>query len=447
MSFKTITIELRDLAQDSYLRNDVKFHYFLYSSNWNLFNSQNKLIKLKDILEDDYNLFKYKDGEEYKGIPTGQTYIDEDGEIIDYQIVTKNDHPGRLKYRISDENILISSLRLAKSPALLFENKNLSNYIFSNGYYIFKINKNWNKKFILYLLRTKRLKSILDNHIYRGIGISAYKKEDLLKIKIPLIPKSAQDQIVAQIEPIEQEIKNLKSQIKDPKEIINQVFARELGFDLEKFKEAKKEKFFKVEFFFLAKDDDLKLNVSSTKFVKNNFKIAGVRYYKIKDVSKDIFAGGDMPKDYSNEKDEIYKYPIFSNGKQRLGLIGYTTEARVKEKAVTISARGTIGFAVTREEPYFPIVRLISIIPDENKILCKYLEHIINFLDIEKSGNTIAQLTTPMVEKIKIPLPDIPRQQKIVNEIKTKLDKQEEIKKKIEKLRNKIDKIIERSIK
>ena len=55
----------------------------------------------------------------------------------------------------------------------------------------------------------KRLKTILDNHIYRGIGISAYKDSDLRNIKIPFVSKDRQDQIVAQIEPIERKIKEL----------------------------------------------------------------------------------------------------------------------------------------------------------------------------------------------------------------------------------------------
>ena len=71
---------------------------------------------------------------------------------------------------------------------------------------------------------------------------------------------------------------------------------------------------------------------------------------------------------------------------------------------------------------------------------------VINFLIIEKSGNTIAQLTTPMVENIKMPVPNLKKQQKIVDEIKTELDKQEDIKSKIESERNKIDEIIEESV-
>ena len=121
---------------------------------------------MENILSDDYTLFDYQEDEEYKGIPTGQTYLDEDGYIREFQPVTAENHPGRLKYKVSNDNILISSLRLAKSPALFFENEDLSEYVFSNGFYIFKVNDDWNNKFVLYILRTKKLKRILDNHIY-----------------------------------------------------------------------------------------------------------------------------------------------------------------------------------------------------------------------------------------------------------------------------------------
>lgn len=156
MPLRQFTTDFRELGKDPYLRNDEKYHVFLNFSNWNLFNVKNKnLVSLKDILINDYHNFEYEEDEEYKGIPTGQTYLDEDGDIREFQPVNAENHPGRLKYKVSNDNILISSLRLAKSPALFFENEDLSEYVFSNGFYIFKVNDDWNNKFVLYILRTK----------------------------------------------------------------------------------------------------------------------------------------------------------------------------------------------------------------------------------------------------------------------------------------------------
>ena len=118
---KTLNINFFDISSDMYLRNDVKYHNFLNDIGWNIFNVKN-YIKLKEILISDYEKFILQDNEEYYGIPTGQSYIDEDGYIIDNQLITKGEHPDRLKYKINKDNILISSLRLARSPALNFEN-------------------------------------------------------------------------------------------------------------------------------------------------------------------------------------------------------------------------------------------------------------------------------------------------------------------------------------
>jgi len=247
MGLKTFTITVAELSKDCHLRNDEKYHSFLHYSSWNIFNSKsNKLIPLRDILNEDFNLFEFQEDEDYKGIPTGQTYLDEDGYIKEYQLVTQDNHSDRLKYKVLNENILISSLRLARSPALYFENEDLSKYVFSNGFYIFKVNKEWNIKFILHVLRSKKLKYILDNNIYRGIGISAYKKDDLLKIKIPIKSKQNQDKIVAQIIPIEKKIKKLKSQVKDPEEILNNIFAEEFKLDLKKIDIVYKKKYFSI---------------------------------------------------------------------------------------------------------------------------------------------------------------------------------------------------------
>ena len=65
---------------------------------------------------------------------------------------------------------------------------------------------------------------------------------------------------------------------------------------------------------------------------------------KLGDVCKEIFAGGDVPKDkFSKTKTNVYPIPIFANSEKDAGLYGYTDKARVFEEAVTIAARGTIG--------------------------------------------------------------------------------------------------------
>ena len=85
-------------------------------------------------------------------------------------------------------------------------------------------------------------------------------------------------------------------------------------------------------------------------------------------IAKEIYAGGDKPKDISKVQDDEYLYPVFANGYENEGLQGYSKSYRTGDNAVTISARGTIGYSFIRNEKFTPIVRLITIIPTE---ICK----------------------------------------------------------------------------
>jgi type I restriction enzyme S subunit len=477
MALKQFNVDFLKLSKDMYLRMDEKYHIFLNSSNWNLFGSKNKnLIPLKDILLDDYNLFNYEDGEEYKGIPTGQTYLDEDGEIKDFQLVTKEDHPGRLKYKVSNDNILISSLRLAKSPALYFENQDLSDYVFSDGFYIYKVKEGWNRKFVLYVLRTKKLKNILDEHIYRGIGISAYKDDDLKKIKIPLIPKTTQDQIVAQIEPIEQKIKNLKKTVKEPQEIINKVFAREFGFDENLYNEFGKGmtagtqiaqnrtlRVFETDFKELARSKIIRF---STRFHNPPTKklmdlLDSIDTLQVKDViSEDIHRGASPKYDTDGE------IPVVKTGHLKNGYIeisqdefvnqdfyDLSTRSQVKKGDILIASTGKVSLGkidLLEDDQDLVADGHVSIIRiNEEKynplFFTYFFRSILGYFQIERDftgATNQVELYANEISNFQIPDIDLQTQQKIVDEIKAELDKQEEISKKIEIERNKIEEII-----
>ena len=134
----------------------------------------------------------------------------------------------------------------------------------------------------------------------------------------------------------------------------------------------------------------------------------------IADVCKEIFAGGDVPKDaLSYEKTAEYNVPIFSNGEKNCGLYGYTNNARVKEPSITVSARGTIGYTAIRTEPFVPVVRLITLTPKSEVIDLDYLFYATQNYKFEGSGTSIPQLTVPILKKYKFPLPEMSHQKAI----------------------------------
>ncbi|SOD14330.1 restriction endonuclease subunit S [Pedobacter xixiisoli] len=131
----------------------------------------------------------------------------------------------------------------------------------------------------------------------------------------------------------------------------------------------------------------------------------------------ELSAGGDVPKDnFSETQTEKYQIPIYANGEKNNGLYGYTNTAKVLKPSITVSARGTIGFAVKRIKPFFPIVRLIVVTPNDLKELSlDYLDYALRKIDFKHSGSSIPQLTVPMIRDYEIPLPEIAEQKLIVS--------------------------------
>lgn len=130
-----------------------------------------------------------------------------------------------------------------------------------------------------------------------------------------------------------------------------------------------------------------------------------------------ISAGGDVPKDsFSKTKTDLFNIPIISNGIGDNALYGYTNIEKIIEHAVTVAARGTIGYAEYRDYVYYPIIRLLTIIPNNTSYLnTKYLYYVLQNqqYDVPKTG--IPQLTSPMVKKVSIPIPPLEEQQRIVS--------------------------------
>ena len=84
----------------------------------------------------------------------------------------------------------------------------------------------------------------------------------------------------------------------------------------------------------------------------------GWAWCRLTEITFEIFAGGDKPENYSKTQTDEFSVPIFANGAENDGLYGFTNKARVNKSAITVSARGTIGFCCIRHMPFVPIVRL-----------------------------------------------------------------------------------------
>ena len=455
------------LSTDTYLRTDFKYHYFITNTSWNVFGCPiNDTIPLSDILREDYNVFLYEDDEDYKGIPTGQSYIDEDGDIIDFIPVTKEEHPARLKFKATKEHILLSSLRLAKAPALNFDSDDLNSCVFSNGFFIFKVRDGWDKKFILHMLRNKKIKNLLDEHIYRGIGISSYKSNDFLRIRIKNTPLHEQQVAIKEISPIECEIKRLKSFRLFSKQIIDDVFAREFNFDYETFDELKREKTYFTTQQLFSNNPDLRFSVKfhrkAGQFVMSQ--LTTITERKIKHfLAEPIALGASVsPSDFDENGEAFYvsmasiKTLEVELDDSQLLSPRYYSEHQNKSLQINdiIIARSGVAIgktAIVKEEFDGVFADFTMRVKTENYnadfayyyFRTTYFQYLI---EIYKKGLQNQNIFPIVIQEFPMIDISLDEQQRIVNEIHLEISKQNDINKQIASLRCRIEEIIENAM-
>ncbi|MPB08205.1 restriction endonuclease subunit S [Campylobacter upsaliensis] len=242
-------------------------------------------------------------------------------------------------------------------------------------------------KFIYYHLKTNE-SNIMDSLVARG-SIPAINKKDIdKKLKIPIPPIEIQQKIVDILDAFTELEAELEARLKQYHYYRNKLLSH----------------------------DELENRTAKSRNDSDPTPL--VPYVSLGEVCEKVFAGGDLPKEYSKDKKPSgeFLYPIYSNGSDENSLYGFSKTYRIDAEAVTISARGTIGFHTTREAKFTPIVRLITLIPNLNKITNRFLNYALYTTHIEKYGTSagIPQLTIPMLEKITIPLPPLSVQEEIV---------------------------------
>lgn len=139
---------------------------------------------------------------------------------------------------------------------------------------------------------------------------------------------------------------------------------------------------------------------------------------KLDKVCKRVYAGGDVPKGrYSTVRTAEYAIPIYANAEKDNGLYGYTDTARENELSITVAARGTIGFTAIRREPFLPVVRLITVVPDLSTVSERYLYYALRNCKPASSGTSIPQLTVPDIKKNEIELYSLSVQETIADKL------------------------------
>ena len=275
---------------------------------------------------------------------------------------TLHDAPSRARRMASVGDTVISTVRPnMKHIGFISEN---NNYVYSTGFAVVSPNRKLVDPYYLYLYLssafvTKTLQSIGETSTSTYPSI---KPNDIgnLSVDIP--------------------------SMKEQKEVANRIRLLDE----------------KIKFNNRINDNLLELLNAQYKHLLSKHNLAKVKLSELCDIS----AGGDKPKKISKMKSNENLVPVYSNRTNKDGLYGYTNKAKIFKKAVTISARGTIGYTVLRTEPFVPIVRLISL-QSKGAISAEFLYLLISNLSIQGYGSTQQQITVPYMKKIVVNIPSL----------------------------------------
>ena len=484
MPLKQFTTDFRELGKEKSFRYDVDFLNFQNEFLAERFYSFNDLFSFASGNKVDVE--KLDDDFFYSEI--GNVSKEGDVEPVKLNFNERKEEKQNYYKKIEKGDII-----KAKENEILFSKvrPNLKKYVF-----IDQDNKDYFYTSAFVHLAPKKLNKILyysfrtifyENLIAisrQGKGYPTLKEDDFLYLKFDkkVIDKlsAKQDQIVAQIEPIEKKIKELKSQITPAQEIINKVFAREFRFDENLYNEFGKGmtagtqaaqnrtlRAFETDFSEFPRSGILRFSTrfhnAPTKKLMNF--LDSIKTTRVKNVIANPIHRGASPK--YNPDGEI---PVVKTGHLKNGYIeisqeefinqdfyNLSTRSQIKEGDILIASTGKVSLGkvdlVETDQDLVADGHISIIRVNEKKynrlFFTYFFRSILGYFQIERdfTGAT-NQIELYADEILNFQIPDISlkSQQKIVDEIKTELDKQEEMKQKIGVERNKIDEIIEKAI-
>ena len=326
-----------------------------------------KIEKLLDVVQ-----IKNPKPEKFSGekryYSTGN--INEHDVSENFELIKFENRPSRANVQPIENSVGFAKMKSTAKTLLV--TKNHSDCIFSTGMNFLQPSERIISKYLYYYLISPYFFDLKDKYSGQGI-MGGLSNKDLNLFYIPIPPLQEQGKIVKKLDKVFENIDNTLKNLKNKN----------------------------------AQSLDLYESI-----LKNTFLNIDSDHEPIENFCNEIFAGGDRPKEISKTPDEIFKYKIFSNGITNNGLYGFSSKYRVKDKALTISARGTIGHLEIRKEPFTPIIRLITIVPNDILHL-DFLYHFLKYSLNLKTGSVIPQLTVPMIKKIQLPKLSMHNQKKI----------------------------------
>lgn len=468
---KWFNTSLFELTNDPYIRFDVDYI--------NISKTFKKIGSMKPLK--DYITF----------IETGKSIKREDysdDDVSDYaHIVVRNIKDGKLRltdlvYMNEEKGEALSGFRIEKGDILIAISSNVGasciidkefdDIQLTLSHYIVRIRvdeKKLNPKLLVHYLNSDLMKNY-----FRSVETGKTQKNlsktyiNILPVFLPLDIK-AQDDLVEKIIPLEAEINQLKNQIKNPLDIINEIIFSEINFDIDKFNGLKERQHYASSLCEFSNNQDIrfsyKFHNEAGKFLTNY--LNNITKRKIEDfISEPIVLGkGISPSQYDEEGD--YFYIAMSNIKswgfkaedcKSVGELFYNENlnktVQLNDILLARSGEGTIGKVALIDDDdingVFADFTMRIRLKDYNPLFAYYYfrSDLFQFL-VYTHKKGLGNNTNIFPSQVgKLPILDfkLDKQNDIVECIQTLLDSQTIIESKIERKRNEISKIIENGI-
>jgi type I restriction enzyme S subunit len=290
------------------------------------------------------------------------------------------DAPSRARRKIQKGDILLSTVRPNLKSHLLIS-ESVKDWICSTGFSVIRCNNEIvNSGFVFSFLFSSIINKQIDNLI-SGSNYPAINGKDVKALKIPLPPTKDEQTAIANALNDADELITRLEQLIAKKRLIKQGAMQEL----------------------LKPKDDWEVKKLGEVF--------------------DITAGGDFKKDLSSDtKSEKFPYPIYSNSVTNKGLYGFCNYFSSKSDCITVTARGTIGYANFRNHKFTAIGRLLVLKP-KNSVYCFYFsEYINNKIEFVLEVTGVPQLTAPQISQYEVNYPKLKSEQTRIAQILSDMD-------------------------
>lgn len=473
MAVRQFSVEGKTLGNYS-IRIDAKYNIFTELHNWTVFSTNRSQVELgcylkklpiikfnKGELEDGALIVNISDQDQGSGYLSNLEYVKEIGSDKNY---------------LGDSDIFVSKLGMPKG--YIFINPISSQMLIGSTefipYKVFNIQPIVLKNI---LLLPKMLEAYSNLESGKTPSHKRVNPFEFLKIKIPVLTEQEQQSIGLQISKIDRKISELKETIIPQHEIINQAFSKEFGFEEDlylKFGKGmtagtqnspeKKLRTFKIDFSEIYRSETLRISSRYHNPPTQSLmdKLALIKTLKVKDITIENEKG--VQPAYDNDGNiPVIKIANLKNNyidlqeSEKINdsyFESLSDKKRLKKDDIIICGTGKVSLGkidIWINEDINAITAVDNIIIRLNDkynphFFTYYFRSILGYFQIERdytgATNQIHLYWNEIAEFL-IPDISIKEQERIVQNIKEKIDEQEKIKNEIKKLRAKINQIIE----